>query len=357
MDVKIDICATRRTDRWSWLNVILDELLDGVVHRLDGANARELLASDWAREASEGGSWAERRIKELVAGQYRLAQQAGGNLDTTRTRGLKIEIYDETPTDGAHGTILGPIDAYKCLSAPLTLFVEDADSDGEFWVTIWTAGQRERLKKAFDARRIEFAHCGGKTKIAQRFARWFTRRAPGPLRALVLKDSDKMWPNHAPTDHTKELEVILPLGTHLHVLQKREIENYLPSQALKRREQYDHKNPSELSVSIRRLARRLALERLSDEARSFYDMKSGFPRLKDPSKPPSAEYTNHMALFANVSLEDQEQLRLGISEGSSDKISDLFETARAHITREALEEVCDFEGEFVPILDWIEALL
>jgi hypothetical protein len=351
MRVFIHVDATHDRAYWSWLSVIVEDHLKSGIHCLDQTNWSDLSESEWLSE--QGDPYTRRRLDELTKLEMGDATGEGEDLDAAPKplKHLDIKIQRETPQGSVHGAILGPVDAYKCLSAPLTIFVEDADSDGEFLVTIWKVGERKRLISAFEERRIEFAHCGGKDKIPVRFERWHRRRAPGPLRALVLRDSDKLWAKHDTKDPTADLEDMLPAGTHRHVLRKREIENYLPLAALRTEEaKLDPRDTKKLPRLRAQHDALQTLQKLSREASSHYDMKEGFRGI--PNMKSINNRDNHIAIFTKLDFDTV----ILLWEGFGKKIGNLFETAREHITREALEEVCDFE-EFEVIMDAIEALL
>jgi hypothetical protein len=354
MRIEINECAAKQEQSWAWLTVIVQKHILTEHHKWEVNQWNSLKSSAWLLDEN-GGTFVRRELTEYIKKVKASNERNGEDLDAPPPppiahHNLTI-VVDEEDTHPCEVDetkyILSPKGADNCLSAPLMIFVENAKSDGEFWVTIWTAADRKRLMRSFTEGIIEFVSCGGAGEIKKQFERWNKRRAPGPLRALVLRDSDKLWETHMADDPTKDLEAILPAKTHRHVLQSREIENYLPLAALKTKE--DGLNERDIHIRSQLQAQRDALEKLPRNARAHYDMKKGFNSV---SKMKEQERKNHLKLFESLSF----KVVYTLWEGFGEDIGSLFENARDHITREALEEVCEFE-EFEVIMDAIEALL
>lgn len=160
---------------------------------------------------------------------------------------------------GASG--LSAQDAADVLEQPAVLVVENEQSDGRFLYALIEAYDRVGLLEALEQRWLELDHAGGYGQMASRVERRLERtRNPG--RIQVLADSDRLYPGHQSQTVTKVERIAMDLGVVVHILEKRDSENYLPLVALQRARQQK--------------VYRAFSQRLSDVQRDHYDMKKGF---------------------------------------------------------------------------------
>lgn len=112
------------------------------------------------------------------------------------------------------------------------------------------------------------------------------------IRAIVIIDSDKKHPQHV-VDKSEIIDVCAELGIKLHILNKREMENYLPVDIL----DLDPNTPENIIDALRRL---------SPVQLDHYDLEKGFD-VQSPNQM-AAKYSD---LYEGVSREDYNILKLG----------------------------------------------
>jgi hypothetical protein len=180
------------------------------------------------------------------------------------------------------------------LSRPAVLVVEDQRSDGSFLKGLFDVFGAERLLDALSKGWLEIRHGGGGGSlpaVTLNEVGYFRRQ----IRVAALLDSDRLLPGEH-TDAHHKAALLATHGVVSHVLELREIENYLPNHALAA------VRPMRVSRYRLRFLRRLTLEQ-----RGVYDMKSGFgPASSPPSIPP-----RQAPLFSSLPRETLNGLRGG----------------------------------------------
>jgi hypothetical protein len=181
------------------------------------------------------------------------------------------------------------------LREPLLVITENARCDGAFLRKIaLRVGERalrrtlgdagfERLRRLWsdplgDGERLRVIHGGGDTTATQ-VELAANGRPEGPRRILVLVDSDRDTPAAEPGQTAKKvMQVVQEVRQdarqrhlELHMLCKREVENYLPSEVLRQKRRDGFKG----------------WEQLSEQERDHVDLKERFGRdlwktLEDP---------------------------------------------------------------------------
>lgn len=236
---------------------------------------------------------------------------------------------------------LTPKEAKCCLGAPTYVVVENADSDGAFLEAMIYAWQREdsRRKKLLDAQtdgwwKIESR--GGTGEITKCIAQ-IRAETVGPLRVFVLCDSDRLYPGYLKKAIWTIENYCQHQKVHYAILQKREIENYLPLNLL---QQVPRKYKKVYQAFLK----------LTQEQKDFYDMKFGFKKQGNFTIIPPEQ----QKLFAKLPPRILADLRGGFGE----KIGQYFQTKREHITAAAIKEICASNPQEIDnILDQIESLL
>ncbi|WP_054851065.1 hypothetical protein [Olleya sp. ITB9] len=155
------------------------------------------------------------------------------------------------------------------LSGSVLIFMENANNDQKFIRGILQ--KIETGEKAFSfykKRWLEFRHCGGKDDIVNQINQELRKYRNEELdncnylKAIVICDSDRKYPNE-----TLELDKLINHCTDnkikLHVLEKREIENYIPLEMLETNENIDKNKVN-------------SLKELTPEQQDFYDLEKGF---------------------------------------------------------------------------------
>jgi hypothetical protein len=186
------------------------------------------------------------------------------------------------------------------LYRPAVLAVENKDSDGSFWIALWNIFGAERLIKALQYGWLEIRHGGGSgslPSVVRSEIALFRRQ----VRVAVLFDSDRLVPGESTQAHENAADLI-DRGAVVHVLELREIENYIPNRVLAA--------IKPLRISSFRLR---FLKRLNSAQRGVYDMKRGFGPATPPRRPPDIP-AQQIALFNDLPADVLSGLRSGFGE-------------------------------------------
>lgn len=214
--------------------------------------------------------------------------------------------------------------------------LENNVNDRAFLLALAERRQCQALREAEQRAWLVFEMGGGST-VVPRIAE--LRRSEEARRlASVLVDSDALRPapqgqprsnfDGPQARRAREAAGDVALGVHLHVLWRRSIENYLPSEALDR---WARGNPG-------RRARVAAFKRLTDGQRHHFNMKEGF--AGDES-----QRARIGDLFAEA-LRRRPRLGEELRDGFGRDIADLFHHSvrDADVDAEARREVSAFVG-------------
>ncbi|GAB3156791.1 hypothetical protein GCM10027290_55440 [Micromonospora sonneratiae] len=189
--------------------------------------------------------------------------------------------------------------------------VENQESDGYFLKTIAHVLGDKRIRIAINQHWIEIANGGGSSllKVAKEAATRFRR----VVRVVAVLDSDRLIPRQRTGSHDKA-DALASIDVAVHVLDRREAENYVPYRVLAR--------VGRLGEASQRLR---LLKQLTPEQRDHYDMKHGFRKAGDPP----AVLPAQRSLFHGL----DGKLRAGLHTGFG---TDLLE--RMHAGRDGLTE-------------------
>ncbi len=232
---------------------------------------------------------------------------------------------------------LTPDEARRCLDAPAYVVVENAESDGAFLEAMIHGLKREKLLEAHTEGWWKIDSRGGSGEIVKHIEQ-IRAETIGPLRAFVLVDSDRLNPGYEKkTIHAIENYCRQNNGPYA-VLQKREIENYLPVHLLQQ-------------IPRKRKKVYKAFLRLEQEQRDYYDMKRGFEKgHRDHAKIP----VEQQDLFSHVPRNVLDDL----CGGFGNNVWRLFKTSRDLITEESIRLTCiNAPDEIGNILDGVESIL
>ena len=193
------------------------------------------------------------------------------------------------------------------------------------------------MKEAFDRRLWEVVSAGGGGEIPKRLAECVAKIGEGPRRVLILSDSDRLTPGEQ-TKTVKDITTCAQAhGVEAILLGKREIENYLPYEALWEKS--------------RHRKRCNAFLQLAQPQRDHYDMKKGFVVNRQTGKVriPAAQ----QKLFAGVR---PRRVLEELQGGFGDKVRRSFQSTK--ITERAMRDLCRDDEEEIPrLLDVIEAMI
>lgn len=311
----------------------LDRVLDALVderHRWEERDPAAVEQSAWASEEGRAGRRVLDAVEKLLGAQlYEERQEEQATLMHTMT--LTVTLAAAPPL------ALLPSEAVKALEMPAFVIVENGESDRAFLDAMLRAFGRAALKDALDRGLWEVVSAGGGGEIPKRVAERMARIGEGPRRVLILSDSDRLTPGEQ-TKTVKDITACAQAhGVKAILLGKREIENYLPYEALWEKNRHRKRCNAYLQ--------------LAQEQRDHYDMKKGFVVNKQTGKVriPAAQ----QKLFAGVRprriLED-------LQGGFGDKVGGCFQSMK--IDERAVRALCPDDEEEIPrLLDGIEALL
>lgn len=256
MRIEIDPSAANDPDAHEWLDRIVLRIEDGwhVWDMADQPDPYEMEATTWIRDPGRQG----RRLRELLVASV---QRSTWTL-APHGRSIRVTLHPCTPDE------LTPEDASRLADEPLCILVENRSSDGTFVKRVVEELDKSLhdLWKQPRVLPIRIDSVGGKGQMPQEVERRGSGR-PRP-RLVAIVDSDRKSPNDdASRDARRLFRACEKRGLPCWILAKREAENYLPRVLLLARQDAgeDH-------------ARRVdAWNRLSDDQKNFFDMKSGLP--------------------------------------------------------------------------------
>lgn len=232
-------------------------------------------ASDWYKNLSDSDKklWEENFVKSV---------QMGDKSDK-----IKVSIGDTHTA----------FEAFQYLSSPLKIILENSQNDAHFINAIFRCFRKESktIVKHIENRWIQFC-MGGGSSIEQTVqsdmdsfnSDRFTKKSEEYLRCFVLLDSDKEHSAAPLKKSTNDLVKFLNgIGVTYHVLEKREMENYIPDIAL------DKVKNNRPFIE--------AYLRLSEDQKDYFDLEKGFP----PDKNFNSLSTDLQNLYSTVDENDR----------------------------------------------------
>lgn len=255
-----------------------------------------------------------------LAGTYsafaRKASVASHAWSGTSTPRPVVRVSEATIRDDTHD-----------LQRPAYLAVEDGVSDRCFLLAMAHVFDGSDIVMAVEKGWLELVHGGGSDRAKQNAEHKYDSFKRTPRVALLL-DSDRCIPGQ-PSKHQQKAHQLRDRGIHVHILELREIENYVPNRVL-----LAWSRPR----AHREIANRIdALKQLTPEQRGYFDMKNGLPGNRGDRE---SIRQKHGDLYNNVPDSTIELLRKGFSTDSAD---DLVERMRREAEMGKLS-VADFEG-------------
>ena len=236
-------------------------------------------AATWIRDRRPQGGWVrEMLVASIQRGAWTFAPH-GRRVRVTACPGAADEFKPE--------------DAVRLADEPLVILVENRDSDGAFVKRVVTEIDKSLhslWRRPGDP--VRFDSLGGAGQMPEEVERRM-RGKPYRPRLVAIIDSDRKGPNDTDSAAVRSLRrQCEALGVSCWVLAKREAENYLPRILLGERQ--------DAGADYDQLVE--AWDRLNDDQKNFFDMKSGLPEA------PSAI---EQALFAGLPLADRAVLSRG----------------------------------------------
>lgn len=304
------------------------DVLDDIArHFQTGRHVWDIPARDI--EAIEGSAWLLSEVESRAGRRNREVFEKSAKF-AVEQRGAQIDAGGE-PASRCHTALLDISSnqelrpSLRELEQPARVFLEDGESDARFLTCVVRAYERAALGDALESTRewVVFEHCGGKTSIKRRVEDTLARSAmPGVSRRrmLALLDSDRYYAAHESQGVTTA-RTITTCMIAVHMLRKREAENYIPVGRL-----------AELDQQYQAASETFAA--LTTEQRDHFDMKNGFGLKQDKvvlSK-------HHRPLYESVPEVDKRALVGGFGKNCGR----VFES---DIAREELDEVCSVPDE------------
>jgi len=191
--------------------------------------------------------------------------------------------------------------------------VENQGSDGRFLAAVAHVLGDERVRRAFEHDWVEFANGGGSTLVS--VAEQAVRRFRRVVRVAAVLDSDRLLPRQR-TSSDDKADRLRRLGVAVHVLARREAENYVPYRVLA-----TVGRPGEASRKV------TLLKQLTPEQRAHYDMKHGFRRV-DRSQETRDAFEKLFPTFVPPTP------RTGLHDGFGDRLLDELHAHRERLTED-----------------------
>jgi hypothetical protein len=273
--------------------------------------------------------------------------------------GRILELLRKAVTDAAYGEAMSSVEieigagdgrippavACNAMGKPAYLVVENATSDGRFLRALIHAYDNPRLRTALAEQWLEIDQAGGVGEIAKRVYALIHERSSDRRRIQALVDSDRLRADHdSPTMKTMRA-LQEEHGVFVHILHKRDSENYLPLDAIAH---FKHE-----SKRFRKTYN--AFCQLSSQQQDHFDMKKGFARDGSGTAQIDPEQVD---LFGGLRRAVLDDLVGGFGPSCGCWFEDREDEIPYYITRSALEARCSTKpGELPVILAKVEAML
>lgn len=206
----------------------LDEDIDRLWHTIEGKHSWIIKDLD-TYDAIINSSW-----YSTISGSKRKA------IDDFMAFSLQTSKSHALPISNRSSEYFSIKESIKYLEQPFLLILENSLNDAPFFDSlIKHFPHSEKLKKHKDERWFQYDMGGGSTIVHNLSTKMrsfkgiiFTKRPFEYLRCFVIIDSDRKYPNEELKQATKDLIEFLDSNkVPYHVLEKREMENYLPDEA------------------------------------------------------------------------------------------------------------------------------
>ncbi len=245
-----DVTAFRGLDR-------LFGFFEDERHQWDGSPDDSVFESSWLTEQSRATVAIKEWLQKLVMHD---AWADPHHLKLTVAPGAgQLDRVQKT---------VGLSQAHPVLECPAYIMVENEISDGRFLTAILRAyGAWDKLEQQFARGWIDWKHAGGTGQMSELVERILQDAAVLPQRILVVRDGDRT-PTGIERSQETEIqrlnEACTRTGVRLHVLHKRDAENYLPARLLPPRKVTQCMEDG------------LSYKLLPQDARDVFDMKKVF---------------------------------------------------------------------------------
>ncbi len=192
------------------------------------------------------------------------------------------------------------LEAHRFLSQPLIILLENSLNDAYFFNALLKCFKNEskKINEHINEGWAEYGMGGGTTinnvlqsKMKAFNSQVLTKQKHHYLRFFVLIDSDKKFKNDELKHEAKKLISFLDeINVSYHILEKREMENYLPNEAFTKIKD----NQAYIQAYLN----------LSAEQKDFFDLEKGFANKNFSQLPQEVQH-----LYRNISKEDKKIFR------------------------------------------------
>lgn len=272
-------------------------------------------------------------------------------IDSTKREGETVKVSTrDTSMDTLK--VFSPKEVVDYIQEPLCVLLENDLYDGRFIRCLIHNFGSDRVKRALEQNKIRMGNSGGcgntKNTLTERL-RGFCYKTKF-LRVCIVWDGDHEYPGKKVTKYDKDIEDLDTMGIRYHILYKREMENYMPEDAVR------------TLVSPQFTSWFNAYNAMSDVQKDHYDMNDGFKYSKVQYTSANREQLPDgvKELYADVSDANFDILKDGLKIGNfKDAFSSAFESSpfankAALLARTASQENSD---ELQEIADMINHLL
>ncbi|NJK31150.1 MAG: hypothetical protein HC927_01355 [Deltaproteobacteria bacterium] len=195
------------------------------------------------------------------------------------------------------------------------------------------------MAEALERKWLKIEHAGGGGNIRKK-AEECIAGAVDKGRVQALSDSDRLHPDHESTTIRTMRKIASELGIRVHILHKRDSENYLPHEGV------DHYGRKTVYRAFRQL---------NEQQKDYYDMKSGFRRKSDGTLEIPAEQEQ---IYADVPRAVLEKLAGGFGDRQNMLFQGVDGKVPHYITKTQIEARCVTKPEeLTSILDAVERML
>lgn len=240
-------------------------------------------------------------------------------IGSTSHEGERIMVSDKGSVMTSR-KVFSPKEAVDYINEPLLVLLENDYYDGRFIKCLIHNFGSNRIKHALAENKIRMAHSGGcgntMNTMKERLGGFYYKTKF--LRICVVWDGDQEYPGQRISKYNKDIQDLNEIGVKYHILCKREMENYLPEEAVK------------VLASTRFNSWFNAFNAMSDVQKDYYDMNDGFKYSNIPYSSANRDMLPDgvKTLFADVSDTNFDLLKDGLKIGNfKDKFSDAFGTS------------------------------
>lgn len=307
----------------------LDKILDLII-----SDRHEGIIKDFTIEDTEWFKDARSIKKDFI--KELLIKSASSNKEPNFILSDKNEV---------ESNIFTLIDGLIFLENKVLIFLENSYNDEKFIRSLFSKfkeGERSNtfLKKGW----IEIKNCAGSGGVVKQIYAELRKYRDRELenhkyiKAFVLIDSDKKYPLHY-VDKSQIINCCKEFNIDLHILEKREMENYLPISILEL-----DKNVESDKIE--------ALKSLSDVQLDYYDLDEGFDVTSINQL--HGKYNN---LYKGISSKVFKELRTGLKNkdfNTKNKIPELF--LKNELTSNELIDKCRHQNNPNELIDIIKKI-